>query len=167
MFIPSLSQHLLMTSVLKDEAVAARDVWVSAAASLAVALVLMVLTPGTGVARPCSDKGHHLQSFAHGSIKDFTVWSFSGAPCITDIRSSCIDLGEAGMTDASRSRTNIAALLTILALSAATMVWLFWHFPLITSVATVAVLAVLGVCARLARLSDADMTDLQQHKQGV
>jgi hypothetical protein len=44
MFIPSLSQHLLMTSVLKDEAVATLDVWVSAAASLAVALVLMVLT---------------------------------------------------------------------------------------------------------------------------
>jgi sodium transport system permease protein len=44
MFIPSLSQHLLMTSVLKDESVAALDVWVSAAASLAVALVLMVLT---------------------------------------------------------------------------------------------------------------------------
>jgi sodium transport system permease protein len=44
MFIPSLSQHLLMTSVLKDEAVAALDVWVSAAASLAMALVLMVLT---------------------------------------------------------------------------------------------------------------------------
>jgi sodium transport system permease protein len=44
MFIPSLSQHLLMTSVLKDEAVAALDVWVSAASSLAVALMLMVLT---------------------------------------------------------------------------------------------------------------------------
>jgi sodium transport system permease protein len=44
MFIPSLSQHLLMTSVLKDEAVAALDVWVSAASSLAVALVLMVFT---------------------------------------------------------------------------------------------------------------------------
>jgi sodium transport system permease protein len=44
MFIPSLSQHLLMTSVLKDEAVSALDVWVSAAASLAVALVLMVFT---------------------------------------------------------------------------------------------------------------------------
>jgi sodium transport system permease protein len=44
MLIPSLSQHLLMTSVLKDEAVAGRDVWTSAAASLAVALVLMVLT---------------------------------------------------------------------------------------------------------------------------
>jgi sodium transport system permease protein len=44
MFIPSLSQHLLMTSVLKDEAVAALDVWVSAGSSLAAALVLMVLT---------------------------------------------------------------------------------------------------------------------------
>jgi sodium transport system permease protein len=44
MLIPSLSQHLLMTSVLKDEAVAALDVWVSAASSLAVALMLMVLT---------------------------------------------------------------------------------------------------------------------------
>src|ERR1700730_4236445 len=44
MFIPSLSQHLLMTSVLKDETVAAIDVWVSAGSSLAVALVLMVLT---------------------------------------------------------------------------------------------------------------------------
>ena len=40
MFIPSLSQHLLMTSVLKDDPVAALDVWVSAAASLAVAIVL-------------------------------------------------------------------------------------------------------------------------------
>jgi sodium transport system permease protein len=44
MFIPSLSQHLLMTSVLKDEAVAPLDVAVSAAASLALALLLMVLT---------------------------------------------------------------------------------------------------------------------------
>ena len=44
MFSPSLSQHLLMTSVLKDEPVAALDVWVSAAASLGAALVLLVLT---------------------------------------------------------------------------------------------------------------------------
>jgi sodium transport system permease protein len=44
MFIPSLSQHLLMTSVLKDETVAAADVWVSAAASLGLAAALMVLT---------------------------------------------------------------------------------------------------------------------------
>ncbi|MGB6310317.1 MAG: ABC transporter permease [Steroidobacteraceae bacterium] len=44
MFIPSLSQHLLMTSVLKDEPIAALDVWVSAGASLAAALLLMVLT---------------------------------------------------------------------------------------------------------------------------
>jgi sodium transport system permease protein len=44
MFIPSLSQHLLMTSVLKDDPVAAIDVWVSAGATLSLALVLMVLT---------------------------------------------------------------------------------------------------------------------------
>ena len=44
MFIPSLSQHLLMTSVLKDEPIAAHDAWTSAAASLGLALVLMVLT---------------------------------------------------------------------------------------------------------------------------
>ena len=44
MFIPSLSQHLLMTSVLKDEPVRLLDVLVSAAASLGLALVLFVLT---------------------------------------------------------------------------------------------------------------------------
>jgi sodium transport system permease protein len=44
MFIPSLSQHLLMTSVLKDEPIAVSDLWVSGAASLGVALLLMVLT---------------------------------------------------------------------------------------------------------------------------
>jgi sodium transport system permease protein len=44
MFIPSLSQHLLMTSVLKDEAVAVHDVWISALGSLGVAVILMILT---------------------------------------------------------------------------------------------------------------------------
>src|SRR5271168_2101604 len=44
MFIPSLSQHLLMTSVLKDEPIARLDILISAAASLAVALLLFVLT---------------------------------------------------------------------------------------------------------------------------
>jgi len=44
MLIPSLSQHLLMTSILKDEPVAAPDVLISAAASLGLAAVLMVLT---------------------------------------------------------------------------------------------------------------------------
>jgi sodium transport system permease protein len=43
MFIPSLSQHLLMTSVLRDEPVAALDLAVSAAASLLAALALVVL----------------------------------------------------------------------------------------------------------------------------
>jgi sodium transport system permease protein len=44
MFIPSLSQHLLMTSVLKDEPLAPLDVLVSAGSSLALALVLIVFT---------------------------------------------------------------------------------------------------------------------------
>lgn len=44
MAIPSLSQHLLMTSVLKDESISVHDVLVSAAASLGLALVMFVLT---------------------------------------------------------------------------------------------------------------------------
>ncbi len=44
MFIPSLSQHLLMTSILKDEGVSVLDVLVSAAASIGLALVLFILT---------------------------------------------------------------------------------------------------------------------------
>jgi len=44
MIIPSLSQHLLMTSVLKDEPILMGDVLVSAAASLGLALLMFVLT---------------------------------------------------------------------------------------------------------------------------
>jgi sodium transport system permease protein len=44
MFIPSLSQHLLMTSILKDEPVPVSDVFVSAVASLLVAAGLFCLT---------------------------------------------------------------------------------------------------------------------------
>jgi sodium transport system permease protein len=44
MFIPSLSQHLLMTSILKDEVVPFSDVLVSSLASLAVAAALFWLT---------------------------------------------------------------------------------------------------------------------------
>ena len=44
MVIPSLSQHLLMTSVLKDEPILFSDVLVSAAASLALALIMFILT---------------------------------------------------------------------------------------------------------------------------
>jgi sodium transport system permease protein len=44
MFIPSLSQHLLMTSVLKDEPIAPLDVLVSAGSALGIALLLIVLT---------------------------------------------------------------------------------------------------------------------------
>jgi hypothetical protein len=76
------------------------------------------------------------------------------------------------MTEASRSRTKIAALWAILAFSALIMVWLFWRFPVITAVATVAILTALGVSARLARLIDTDvadigMPDLHSDKQGV
>src|SRR5216684_8337368 len=44
MFIPSLSQHLLMTSVLKEEPIALFDVLASAGSSLALALVLILVT---------------------------------------------------------------------------------------------------------------------------
>ncbi len=44
MIIPSLSQHLLMTSVLKEEPILLHDVLVSAAASLGLALLMFVLT---------------------------------------------------------------------------------------------------------------------------
>jgi sodium transport system permease protein len=44
MFIPSLSQHLLMTSILKDESVSVLDVLVSAAASIGLAAALFALT---------------------------------------------------------------------------------------------------------------------------
>jgi sodium transport system permease protein len=44
MVIPSLSQHLLMTSVLKAQPTAAGDVWVSAGASLLLAAVFTALT---------------------------------------------------------------------------------------------------------------------------
>ena len=71
------------------------------------------------------------------------------------------------MTGSSHARTNTAALLVILALSASTMVWLFWHFPVITTMATLAILVGLGVCARLARLTDSDMTDLKRTEQHV
>jgi sodium transport system permease protein len=44
MFIPSLSQHLLMTSVLKDEPIAVFDVVASAGSSALFALLLFMLT---------------------------------------------------------------------------------------------------------------------------
>ena len=44
MFIPSLSQHLLMTSVLKDEPLAPLDLAVSAASALGLAAVLIAAT---------------------------------------------------------------------------------------------------------------------------
>jgi sodium transport system permease protein len=44
MLIPSLSQHLLMTSVLKDEPIAPLDIAVSAGSALSLALLLVALT---------------------------------------------------------------------------------------------------------------------------
>jgi sodium transport system permease protein len=44
MWVPSLSQHLLMTSVLKDEPVAVADALLSAGSSLLLACVLIALT---------------------------------------------------------------------------------------------------------------------------
>jgi sodium transport system permease protein len=44
MVIPSLSQHLLMTSILKDESISVLDVLVSAGASIGLAAVLFALT---------------------------------------------------------------------------------------------------------------------------
>ncbi|HTV98450.1 MAG TPA: ABC transporter permease subunit [Steroidobacteraceae bacterium] len=44
MLVPSLSQHLLMTSVLKDEPIAPRDLAVSALSALLLALVLIAAT---------------------------------------------------------------------------------------------------------------------------
>jgi sodium transport system permease protein len=44
MLIPSLSQHLLMTSILRDEPIAPTDIIVSAASALGLALLLFILT---------------------------------------------------------------------------------------------------------------------------
>jgi hypothetical protein len=72
------------------------------------------------------------------------------------------------MSDLAHTRTNIALLMAILALSASTMVWLFWHYPLITALVTVAVLAGLGVSARLARSMDgSELSELQRRNHGV
>jgi CHASE2 domain-containing sensor protein len=72
------------------------------------------------------------------------------------------------MSDLAHTRTNIALLMAILALSASTMVWLFWHYPVITALVTVTVLAALGVSARLARSMDGtELPELQRRNQGV
>jgi hypothetical protein len=55
------------------------------------------------------------------------------------------------MTETSSKRTNVAAFLAILVVSAATMVLLFWRFPLTTALITLGILAALGISARLAR----------------
>jgi membrane protein implicated in regulation of membrane protease activity len=67
------------------------------------------------------------------------------------------------MTESSSKRTNVAAFLAILLVSAATMVVLFWHFPVATAVVALAVFALLGVSARLARaIESADVADMER-----
>jgi hypothetical protein len=76
--------------------------------------------------------------------------------------------GEAGMTNSSKTRRNIAIFLAVLSLSALTMVWLFWHHPVKTLVATVGVLAALGISARLARSIEVENpAELDRGEQGV
>ncbi len=72
------------------------------------------------------------------------------------------------MSDVAQTRTNIALLMAILALSATTMVWLFWHYPVITALVTVTVWAALGISARLARSNDSsELSELQRRNHGV
>jgi hypothetical protein len=55
------------------------------------------------------------------------------------------------MAESSSKKTNVAAFLAILVVSAATMVLLFWRFPLTTALITLSVFVALGISARLAR----------------
>lgn len=72
------------------------------------------------------------------------------------------------MTESSSKRTNVAAFLAILVLSAATMLWLFWRFPLTTALVTLGVFAALGVSARLARAIEVvDVSDIEHREASV
>jgi hypothetical protein len=67
------------------------------------------------------------------------------------------------MTESSSNRTNVAAFLAILVVSAATMVVLFWHFPMATAVVALGVFALLGVSAHLARaIESVDAADMER-----
>jgi CHASE2 domain-containing sensor protein len=71
------------------------------------------------------------------------------------------------VTESSKNRTSIAALLGILTLSAASMLWMFWRFPVITTLVTIGVFAVLGISARLARSVDMDVPELDHGNQSI
>jgi hypothetical protein len=72
------------------------------------------------------------------------------------------------MTESSSKRTNVAAFLAILVVSAATMLWLFWRFPLTTALVTLGVFAALGVSARLARAIEVvDVSDIEHREASV
>ena len=67
------------------------------------------------------------------------------------------------MTESSSKRTNVAAFLAILAVSAATMIVLFWRFPVTTALITLGVFVLLGVSARLARAIEVvDVADIER-----
>jgi uncharacterized membrane protein len=69
------------------------------------------------------------------------------------------------MTESSSNRTNVAAFLATLVVSAVTMVVLFWRFPLITALITIGVFLLLGLAARLSRsIEFVDAADLEQRE---
>jgi hypothetical protein len=76
--------------------------------------------------------------------------------------------GKIGMTESSSKKTNVAAFLAILVVSAATMVLLFWRFPLTTALITLAIFVALGISARLARAIEViDVSDIEHGEPSV
>jgi hypothetical protein len=72
------------------------------------------------------------------------------------------------MTESSSKKTNVAAFLAILVVSAATMVLLFWRFPLTTALITLAIFVALGISARLARSIEViDVSDIEHGEPSV
>jgi membrane protein implicated in regulation of membrane protease activity len=67
----------------------------------------------------------------------------------------------------SSKKTNVAAFIAILVLSATTMLVLFWRFPLLTGMVTLAVLAAFWISARLARSLEVEMSDLDSGEHTV
>ena len=127
MFIPSLSQHLLMTSVLKDEPIAPLDVMVSAGSRVArwprvdrrhrptlAPRVDARLEPP--VSEPCGSRG---------PISGFTYRRFATERCIKRTGRRMALRREGWHDTFVHARTNIVVFLAVLALSALTMVWLF------------------------------------------
>ena len=68
------------------------------------------------------------------------------------------------MNASSSKRSNIAAFLAILVVSAATMIALFWLFPLTTAIVTLGMFAILCIAARFAR--SIDVGDISEIERG-